>query len=158
MVKEVMRRTASDNPYLHKDFHGALSTGIDYLHRHYGPEAVREYLHQFAADFYAPLTGALKQRGLIVLKEHFEKIYQLEGGQIEIQFSDDEMTLTVKACPAVEHLRKEGYPVAELFYETTRTVNETICEGTDFTAELVEYDSRTGRSLQRFSRKKESKK
>ncbi len=154
MVKEVMRRKAGDNPYLHKDFHGALSEGIDYLHRHYGPEAVREYLRQFAAAFYAPLTQAVKERGLVALKEHFEKIYILEGGEYQLQFSDDEMILTVKACPAVTHMRKEGYPVAELFYETTKTVNETICEGTAFTAELVEYEPRTGRSVQRFFRKK----
>jgi hypothetical protein len=100
------------------------------------------------------LTRAIKERGLIAVKEHVEKIYGLEGGEIEINFSDTEMTLVVKACPAVTHLRKNGYPVAELFYETTKTVNETLCEGTGFTAELVEYDHRTGRSVQRFSKRK----
>lgn len=154
MTKEVMRRTASDNSYLHKDFHGALSEGIEYLHRHYGPEAVREYLRQFATAFYAPLNRAIKERGLGALKEHVEKIYGLEGGKIHIQFTDAEMTVSVEACPAVAHMRKEGYPVAELFYETTKTVNETICAGTGFTAELVEYDHRTGRSVQRFSKRK----
>ncbi len=154
MVKEVMRRTALDNAYLHKDFHGALSEGIEYIHRHYGPGAVRDYLRQFAADFYAPLTEAVKERGLVAMKEHIEKIYAMEGGEININFDDSEMTVEVKTCPAVSHMRKEGYMVAELFYETTKTVNEAICEGTGFTAELVEYDHRTGRSVQRFSRKK----
>jgi hypothetical protein len=149
-----MRRTASDNAYLHKDFHGALSVGIEYIHRNYGPEAVREYLRQFAAAFYAPLTRDINTRGLVALKEHFEKIYRLEDAEIKIQFSEDELVVEVPACPAVTHMRKEEYTVAELFYETIKTVHETICEPTGFRAELLEYEPETGRSVQRFTRKK----
>ena len=86
MAKEVMRRKASDNEYLHKDFHGALSAAIDYLDEHYGPRAVRQYLRQFTLAFHAPLKEALKARGLAALKEHFEKIYNIEGGRIRIAF------------------------------------------------------------------------
>ncbi len=150
MAKEVMRRKGSDNIYLHKDFHGALSAGIEYLDQHYGEEAVREYLRQFASSFYAPLVESVKKRGLVALKEHFEKVYQVEGGSIQITFSEDELVLKVKACPAVTHMRKHGYPVARLFYETVRTVNETLCEGTPFSAELIEYNEETGSSIQCF--------
>jgi hypothetical protein len=152
-MKQVMRRSAADNAYLHKDFHGALSTGLIYIEQHYGPEAVREYLWQFATTFYAPLTEEVKQRGLIALKEHFERIYQLEGGEFTITMSPDELTLKVKACPAVTHIRKIGQKVAPLFSETTRTVNEAICDGTPFAAELLSYDKKTGRSSVRFTRR-----
>jgi hypothetical protein len=63
------------------------------------------------------------------------------------------MTLKVAACPAVTHMRKCGYLVADMFVETVRTVNETLCEGTDFAAELVEYDPQTGKSVQKFYRR-----
>ncbi len=43
--------------------------------------------------------------------------------------SDDELRIEVEACPAVTHMRKQGYPVARLFHDTTRTVNEAICHG-----------------------------
>ncbi len=153
MTKEVMRRNASDNEYLHKDFHGALSAGIEYLHRNYGEQAVREYLREFAKSFYAPLREALKQRGLAALRDHFEKLYRIESGKIQITISEDEMIMNVDSCPAVMHMREHQYPVAELFCETTKTVNEAICEGSGFAAELVEYDSQTGRSVQRFYRR-----
>lgn len=147
-----MRRKAADNPYLHKDFHGALSGGVEYLHRHFGADSVRKYLRQFASSFYRPLSEDLKKRGLVALKEYFEKVYQLEGGQAQFNLSEDELKITVEACPAVTHMRKNGYPVAELFSETTRTVNETICEGTLFAAELLDYDPETGSGIQRFTR------
>jgi len=154
MAKEVMKREASDNVYLHKDFHGALSAGIDYMEQHYGAEAVREYLREFTVTFYAPLIEEVKKRGLAALKEHFEKIYKIEGGEIEITCSEDELVLKVKACPAVKHMREHGYPVAGLFHETTKTVNEALCEDTPFAAELVEYDKQTGQSVQRFYRRR----
>ena len=75
MAKETMRRHASDNPYLHRDFHGALSVGIEYLHERFGEDAVREYLRAFTRAYYAPLIEAVKSRGLAALGEHFERIY-----------------------------------------------------------------------------------
>jgi hypothetical protein len=152
MAKKVMRRKAVDNVYLHKDFHGALSVGIEYLHRHYGAEAVREYLRQFALVFYAPLKAQLRKEGLIALKRHFEQLYKREGGNIRVSFTPNELRIHVEACPAVTHMREKGYPVARLFHESTRTVNDAICEGTPFAAELVKYDKETGYNIQKFYR------
>lgn len=154
MAKEVMSRKAADNPYLHKDFHGALSGGIEYLHRHFGPDAVREYLRQFASEYYAPLKLEINRRGLIALREHLERTYAREGGRVRCSGQgDEELRVEVPACPAVQHMRAHGYPVAELFYETEQTVHAAICEGTAYATELCEYDPASGRSVQRFYRR-----
>jgi len=148
-----MSRKASDNEYLHKDFHGALSAGIEYLHTHYGEEAVRDYLREFTRKYYAPLKRAIRQRGLAALKAHFETMYTRERARFRVHLTRDELVISVSACPAITHMKSHGYPVARLFHETTRTVNETLCEGTPFQAELTEYDLETGRSVQRFFRR-----
>ena len=152
-MKEVMRRQAADNAYLHKDFHGALSCGIEYLHEHFGEKAVRDYLREFALAFYAPLRQALREKGLGALKAHFEAVYRQEGGEARFELSEHELVIRVAACPAVQHMRAHGQPVARLFHETTRTVNEALCEGTPYVAELVEYEPQTGRGVQRFRRR-----
>jgi len=148
-----MRRSAADNEYLHRDFHGALSAGIEYLHEQYGEDAVREYLWQFATAFYAPLTEALRRRGLAALEEHYRRVYDLEGGDVRFDRSEGELRIAVKASPAVTHMRRQGYPVARMFRETIGTVARAVCHGTDFDAELLEYDDETGRSVCRFYRK-----
>lgn len=153
MPKETMHRTASDNTYFHQDFHGALSASIDYLHDTYGEEAVRQYLWQFAKSFYAPLTSALNSHGLAAIKEHFSRIYAQEGGTARFDLSENELRIEVDTCPAVTHMRHQGYPVAKLFRETTGTVNRAICDGTPFAAELVKYEEESGRSIQRFYRR-----
>lgn len=152
-MKQVMKRQASDNAYFHRDFHGALSGGIEYLHEHYGESAVREFLREFALTFYAPLRKALHEKGLVALKDHFEAIYRLEGGEVQFELSPDILTIRVAACPAVGHIRAHGYPVARLFHETTRTVNDALCEDTPFIAELIDYNPETGAGIQRFRRR-----
>jgi hypothetical protein len=148
-----MHREADDNQYLHPDFHGALSAGIEYLHQHYGARAVREYLWQFARSFYAPLTESLRSRGLVALEEHFCRIYAREGAAIRVTRNENELRISLDACPAVTHMRERGYVVAGLFHETTDTVNRSICHGTPFDAELIDYDQQTGRGVQRFYRR-----
>ena len=153
MPREIMERRASDNVYLHKDFHGALSTGIEYLHSHFGEDAVRDYLRQFTSTYYAPLKKRLCEEGLSVLKDYFGNMYAAEDGEITTTLSDDELVISVSSCPTVKHMRRQGYTVARLFRETTETVNSVLCDGTPYMAELVEYDDDTGKSVQRFSRR-----
>lgn len=154
MANEIMERRASDNVYLHRDFHGALSTGIEYLHATFGPDAVRDYLRKFALSYYAPLREALMTEGLPALKRHFERMYEIEGGDTSIALEGDELVVTVTLCPAVAHMRSHGYPVARLFRETTVTVNDAICEGTPYEAETTGYDDGTGACVQRFYRRR----
>lgn len=154
MPREIMERRAADNRYFHPDFHGALSTGIDYLERRYGPDAVREYLREFTLTFYAPLREELRARGLAALRDHFERVYRDEGGQIEIALDADELRIEVAASPAVLHMRARGYRVARLFGETIGTVNAALCEGTAYESEVRDYDPETGRCVQIFRRKR----
>ena len=153
MAKQIVRRKLEDNVYLPREFHAQLSGQIEYLDVKYGEDAARRYLRQLASAFYAPLAQAVKERGLIALKERFEKIYELEGGKINISFSENEMIVEVEACPAVMFMREHGQPVTRLFYETSKTTYDTVCEGTPFAYELVQYDNQTGRSTQRFYRR-----
>ncbi|MCK5805434.1 MAG: hypothetical protein KAI66_21565, partial [Lentisphaeria bacterium] len=146
----------ADNEYLHKDFHGALNCGIRYLHEHFGEEAVRHYLRDFAREYYAPLRERLKTDGLSALRQHFESIYRAENASFSFAQSAEELTLTIDACPAVTHIRSLGDTPCELFVETTRTVNQTICEDTPYEAQLLSYDEQTGASAQRFSRRQSS--
>lgn len=152
MPPEIFDRRAADNEYLHPDFHGAFSVGLQYLDEHYGADAVRRYLREFTLSYYAPLMIEIQRRGLPALREHFEKIYRDENGDVEISGDDNELLIRVRACPAVTHIRKNKYPLAQLFGESTRVVNQTLCEDTPFSFELLDYDPKTGAGTQRFWR------
>ncbi len=150
-----MERQAADNTYLHKDFHKALNHALIYLENRFGEEAVRDYLHDFSAAYFAPLAADLKKRGLMALQEHFQRIYDLEGGDatIEILSDPERLLITVRSCPAVAHIRAAGDPVSPLFHLTSFVVNETICAGSCYQAALSDYDPGTGACCQTFSRR-----
>ena len=159
MIHLRMDRKASDNVYLHKDFHNSLNLGIQYLSDNFGEEGVKDYLRFFARNYYSILKADLMQRGLIAIEEHYRKIYDLEGGDVTIERTEDpdELTITVRVCPAVEHIRKLGAPLAPNYEWTTSVVHETICEDTPWRAEFFDWDPQTGASIQRFVRREAKK-
>ncbi len=159
MAIEQMVRSASDNKYIHKDFHNGLNLGITYLQESYGDEAVREYLQQFANAFYSPLKKTLCDRGLVAIEEHYKDIYEAEEVSCDVtcERTDDELVMRVKRCPAITHMRKSNQVINPLYYETTLTVHNTICEGTPYAFELVSYNEEDGASVQRFYRRGEKK-
>ncbi len=155
MAIEQMVRTAADNKYVHKDFHNLLNLGIGYVFDSYGADGVREYLRDFAEEFYAPLKKDLCERGLDAIEEHFRFIYGEEEALDDITFerTPDELWLRIRKCPAVTHITAAKQPMHPLYVETTRTINQVICDGTPYAFELISYDDATGASVQRFYRK-----
>lgn len=156
MPKEVMERRASDNEYLHRDFHGALSSALIYLEERFGQDAVREYLREFARAYYAPLREELLARGLPAIAERLRRVYEIEGGEARLTLTGDELIVEVAACPAVAHMRARGYAVSPMWRETIRSVNEGICAGTPWDFELLHYCEQTGASRGRFLRREEA--
>jgi len=155
MAIKQMIRHASDNEYLHKDFHGALNFALIYLEKHYGEQGVREYLTHFADQYYAPLNQSIKEKGLDALKDYMEKIYAIEGGEVEIrrQANPDSLEIHVTSCPAVAHIRSKGQDMSPLFQLTHEIVHACICRGTPFQSELIGYEPQTGACIQRFTRR-----
>lgn len=150
MTREVMTRSASDNEYMHQDFHGALSTGIQYLEDTYGPDAVIQWLQQVTDALYHPLKRDIKSRGLIAIREYLEEVYADEGGEVEFQQTDRELVVHVRQCPALSHIKEHGYPVPNMWPETTRTVYSRLVENIPVGFELIHYNAQTGECRMRF--------
>jgi hypothetical protein len=155
MQKKTIRRKSSDNLYLHKDFHIALNYSIDYLYKNLGEEAVREYFVQFANAYYSPLKRAIRDKGLLAIKEHFEKIYKIEGAEFNMSFSQKELIIHLMRSPAVLHIKANGHSVCKSFRESVATVIKTICTDTPFDMEMLAYHEANGAYRIRFYRRQE---
>ena len=153
MAKQTLTRKASDNRYYHKDFHIAINYGIEYLREKFGKEAVKEYLVRFADAYHSPLKKELKEKGLIAIKDHYEKIYQIEDAKFDMSFSPEELIIRLFASPAVMHIKSYGHRVSTLFRETILTVNKTICRNTFYDVEMIDYNEENGGYQLRFHRR-----
>ncbi len=152
-MKQIIEQKAADNTYYHKDFHIALNYGIDYLHKSLGEDSVREYLVQFTNAYFAPLKKALREKGLLVIKEHYENIYKIENAVFDMDISHDNLVIHLSESPAVMYIKENGHNISSLYQETVTTVNKEICRNTPYDCKLVEYNDENGAyQLQFFKR------
>lgn len=151
--KLVLDQKASDNNYLHRDFHGALAYALKYLEETYGPEAVTEYLQQVGETYFAPLSARLRAEGLPALENHFREVFEKENGVFSMSYQDELLVLEVHECPAIVHLKQTNQLFTARFCETTRVINETICRNAGYEASC-EYEPGKGRCIQKFRRAK----
>jgi hypothetical protein len=136
-------------PNVHKDFHGALSYGLQFVEDNYGRGGMSEFLAGLADTVYEPLRDDLRARGLNALRDHWKTIFDLEQGGYEMAMDGETLVLTVSRCPAITHMREHGYAVAEHYCEHTRLVNAAVCAPAGY-ASSVEYDQQAGSCVQRF--------
>lgn len=136
---------------VHKDFHGALSYGIQFVDQNYGLEGLRDFLSGLAETVYKPLVEDVRRRGLEALRDHWQTVFALENGDVNLRMEDETLVLTVRACPAIGHMKAHGYAIAGRFCEHTRIVNEAVCRAAGYASD-VEYDQAAGRCVQRFRR------
>lgn len=149
---KVLELHSSDNPYLHKDFHGALCYSIKYLDETFGTDATAQYLRQVGTEVFSPLITALRKEGLIALERHFKQIFELEGGQAEFKREDNCLVLDVSKCPAIAHLKTTEQLFTERYCETTVNVNKAICDAAGYECSC-EYVRGQGRCIQKFWKK-----
>jgi len=136
---------------VHKDFHGALSFGLQFIEDQYGQEGIEAFLAGLAGTVYKRLVDGLRARGLPALQDHWQAIFDLEQGDVEMHMDGEVLVLEVNRCPAIAHMKDRNYKVADHFCEHTRIVNEAVCKAAGY-ASSVEYDQEAGRCVQRFWR------
>lgn len=150
---KVIERKASDNKYLHKDFHIALNLMMTYLLDHYGKDALISYLEQFAHEYFKPLTEKLKSGNTEVIVNYFNDIYKKEEWPVNIISGENSVEITQDACPAIAHIVQKGGKPCPCYRETYNTVYKTICENTPFEYVLEYFNDETGACKQQFIRK-----
>ncbi|MBP8990250.1 MAG: hypothetical protein KBG64_08530 [Clostridia bacterium] len=155
MAKKIMVRRASDNKYLHKDFHNSMNYALNYLGEHYGDEGVKEYLSSFARSYHLPLIQDIRERGFDAIEDYLKKIYEAEEALdvLEIKRDSDSLDINIRQCPAVTHIVQSNIHPSPWFVETTKTIWATLAEESGLQFELISYNHTNGKAAYRFTRK-----
>jgi len=155
--KKVMERKASDNKYLHKDFHLSMNILLNYIYEHFGKEQLIKYLSQYAEAYYQPLNQQLKTGNIDALLKYFTDIYEKEEWPVNIKSGDNYIEIEQDACPAISQIKSKGGVPCPYYKETYNTVYQTLCMNTPFEYVLEYFDDETGACKQLFIRKEEKK-
>ncbi|MCM8762291.1 MAG: hypothetical protein NC905_00950 [Candidatus Omnitrophica bacterium] len=136
---------------IHKDFHGALSVGFEYLAKKFGKKSLEEFLGVCARSIYKELIKKIKKEGLIAIEKYWNEIFSLEGAKFKIERKKGELILKITECPAISHIVKVGYPVYDDFCIQCRVINRVIAEETGLKSE-ISSDQKKGRCIQKFKK------
>lgn len=147
---KTMERKASDNKYLHRDFHVALNLMLNYILDNFGEEALKEYLEQYSRAFHKLLNHKLKRGDKELLADYFREKYRKEEWPVRVSVSESAVGIEQEACPGMAAVSAGGEKPCSLYVETYNTVYKTLCEGTPFEYSLDYFDSDTGACRQRF--------
>ncbi|MBN1352755.1 hypothetical protein JXJ21_25425 [candidate division KSB1 bacterium] len=145
----VLDQKASDNAYLHKDFHGALCYAIKYLVDQFGHAATESYLKQVGRTVFAPLAERIKTSGLSALETHFRDVFEKENGNFTVAYEDGQLVFRIEKCPAIAHLKQSNQLFTERFCESTVIVNAAICQLAGIRCSC-EYQPGQGKCIQKF--------
>ncbi len=148
-----MSRSASENKYLHKDFHQSMNLLLDYIYKHFGGEEVIRYLKQFTIAYHHPLHLLLKQGDMEALARYFVDIYEKEEWPVRVDLTENALEIEQTACPGITHIRSLGQTPTPLYIETYRSVYSTLCDGTKLDYTLVFFDNETGACKQLFTKR-----
>jgi len=149
----IMERKASDNKYLHKDFHVALNHLMNYIYNNFGEDSLRDYLSQYARAFYKPLNHRLKSGNIAELERYITDIYKKEEWNVKVTKGPNHISIEQDACPGIAHIAAKGEKPCVLYRETYDTVYKTLCENTPFEYTLKNFNEETGACIQLFVRK-----
>lgn len=157
MSKHIVDRRASDNPYLHRDFHISSDLSLSYVEEHFGKQGVKEFIQQYADTYYKPLAERTAEHGLGALEEYFQEIYEAEEASeaLETSRNDGLLQVAVSWCPGVRHMKQKGHAPSAGQAEAVRTLYGALAElaGLDFSCSR--YDAETGAAEFMFRERKE---
>lgn len=156
MEKLFIERKASDNKYLHKDFHVTADIGIAYVGENYGDVAVIEYLTAYSKSFYKPLIKEILKDGLIPLKKNFEEVYKKEEWLefFHAELLGDKLSVTIDKCPAVTFMKESGHIPSKWYKETTYTVYGVLAKECGLKFNVEYYNEEDGATKFSFWREK----
>lgn len=142
----VMEKKASDNKYLHRDFHISADNGIEYVGKKYGDEGVIDFLTRYAKTYFIPLVDNYKKVGLKAIKEYIENIYKTEEASdaILINLSDKSLSVKVNYCPAVKYMKSQGHTPSKWYKMSTSVVYDVLAKECNLQFKMGYYDEQNG--------------
>lgn len=133
------------------DFYFAINATFRFILKRFGPESLRQYWTDLGTRYFAPVSAAWKQRGLAGVASYWKAFFAAEpGAEVEVISAQDSVTLEVKVCPAIHHLRKHQREIVPCFCQHCYFISEAMAQPANLT---VRIEGGNGSCRQTFLRR-----
>lgn len=149
-----MNPEASSLPYTDtkavgaSDFYFALNATFRFIEQRLGSEGLSRYWRDLGTRYYAPVTERWKAGGLAAVAVYWRDFFKAEpGAAVEVQTSDTEVTLHIRTCPIIKHLREHGRDILPAFCQHCYVVSSAMAAPASL---RVRIEGGNGTCTQRF--------
>jgi hypothetical protein len=119
------------------DFYLAINATFRFIQERFGDEGLQRYWQELGAKYYAPVTRAWKESGLPAVGKYWQALFQAEpGAEVGIDVTEERVSLEVRVCPAIKHLRALGRQIAPCFCQHCYYVSEAVAAPAGLTVRM----------------------
>ncbi|NLC57061.1 MAG: hypothetical protein GX774_09510 [Armatimonadetes bacterium] len=109
------------------DFYFAINATFRFFYERWGEEGLTRYWEALGREYFAPLSRHFREGGLAAVEEYWRDFFAAEpGGEVTVRRDGEQVTLEVRVCPAIRHLRAHGREVMPLYCRHCDVVSGTI--------------------------------
>ena len=109
------------------DFYFAINATFRFIEKRFGFEGLRRYWQELGATYYAPVTAAWKRGGLRAVAGYWRAFFDAEpGADVQVDVTSDRVSLDVRVCPAIKHLRAHARAIVPCFCQHCYYVSEAL--------------------------------
>jgi hypothetical protein len=120
------------------DFYFAINATFRFLLARFGLDGLRKYWGDLGARYFAPVASGWKAGGLAAVADYWRAFFAAEpGAEVDVQQTAGAVTLDVRVCPAIKHLRENGREIVPCFCQHCYFVNEAIAAPAGLTVRIA---------------------
>ena len=151
MNKPVPLPYTDSKPVGAADFYFAINATFRFILKKFEVVGLRQYWSDLGTRYFAPVSAAWKVQGLDGVAQYWKAFFAAEpDAQVEVSRAKDSVTLDVKVCPAIRHLRKGQREIVPCFCQHCYFISEAMAQPADLT---VRIEGGNGSCRQIFSRR-----
>jgi hypothetical protein len=105
------------------DFYFAINATFRFILNTLGVEGLRRYWSDMGKSYFAPVTARWRDQGLKGVASYWRAFFEAEpGAAVDVVTNEDTVTLEVRVCPAIKHLRAHGREIVPVFVSTATSL------------------------------------
>jgi hypothetical protein len=133
------------------DFYLAHNATFRFVLKKFGIEGLRQYWSDLGAKYFAPVTERWSAGSLAAVAEYWRAFFAAEPvAEVSVGETGDAVTLDVKVCPAIKHLRSQGREIVPCFCQHCYFISEAMAAPAGLT---VRIEGGNGSCRQTFLRR-----
>lgn len=128
------------------DFYFAINATFSHILDNYGPDALHAYWEGLGEQYQEPVWKLWVDGGIPAVERYWADFFRVEpSGDVSVDSDGETVTIDVRVCPAIAHLRANGREMVDQFCQHCVVVGNACARQAGL---RIDVDGGNGRCVQ----------